>query len=98
MLRVQALSQPAPPGRESRTMTTQEKEQDISGAVTRKGSLLQTVGAVFWSFFGVRKSSAHDADIARLNPIHVILVGVLMGILFVVSILTLVNLITSKAT
>lgn len=63
----------------------------------RKGSLRQTLGAVLWSFFGVRKSSAHDADMAKLNPIHVILVGVLMGILFVVSIVVLVNIITSTA-
>jgi len=53
------------------------------------------VGAVFWSFFGVRKSSAHDADMARLNPIHVIVVGVLMGAGFVLSLVALVQFITA---
>lgn len=64
-------------------------------ATERKGSLLQTVGAVFWSFFGVRKSSAHDADMVRLNPIHVIVVGVLMGAGFVLSLVALVLFITA---
>ena len=56
---------------------------------------MQTIGAVMWSFFGVRKGSAHDADIARLNPVHVILVGLVMGVLFVLSLVTLVSVITA---
>jgi hypothetical protein len=56
---------------------------------------MQTIGAVMWSFFGVRKGSAHDADMAHLNPVHVILVGLAMGVLFVLSLVTLVSVITA---
>lgn len=62
---------------------------------TRRASLMQTVGAVAWSFFGVRKSAAHDVDVARLNPVHVILVGVLMAALFVLGLLGIVSLVTA---
>ncbi|MEY2776622.1 MAG: hypothetical protein RLY30_720 [Pseudomonadota bacterium] len=69
--------------------------RELQEAKARKGSLLQTVGAVMWSFFGVRKGASHDADLARLNPVHVVIVGVLMGIAFVVGLVSLVGLITA---
>ncbi len=50
--------------------------------------------AVFWSFFGVRKYSEYEADTKRLNPIAVILVGVLTTIVFVLAIFGVVKLVT----
>jgi hypothetical protein len=60
-------------------------------APRRKASLRQTAGAVFWSFFGVRKRADHEADIARLNPVHVIVMGVLAAALFVATLLAIVH-------
>ena len=68
--------------------------RELQEAKARRGSLMQTVGAVMWSFFGVRKGASHDADMAKLNPVHVVIVGVLMGVLFVVGLISLVSLIT----
>lgn len=59
-------------------------------------NLLQTVTAVLWSFFGVRRSADHDRDMAQLNPVHVVITGVILGILFVVSIVFVVNLVIGK--
>lgn len=59
----------------------------------RKMNLLQTVSAVLWSFFGVRKGADHDRDMAQLNPVHVVITGVVLGILFVVSIVFVVKLV-----
>jgi hypothetical protein len=56
-------------------------------------NLLQTVSAVLWSFFGVRKGSDHDRDMAQLNPVHVVITGVVLGILFVLSIVFVVKLV-----
>ena len=64
---------------------------ELKKATQRKGSLRQTVGAVLWSFFGVRRGSAHDADMAQLNPVHVVIVGVAAGILFVIGLVFLVR-------
>ncbi|HTT13829.1 MAG TPA: DUF2970 domain-containing protein [Burkholderiaceae bacterium] len=57
----------------------------------RKASLRQTAGAVFWSFFGVRKRADHEADIARLNPVHVIVMGIIGAAIFVATLLVIVH-------
>lgn len=57
----------------------------------RKGSVGGTVKAVLWGFLGVRRNADYQNDIARLNPIHIVVVGVLMAVLFVVALIGLVN-------
>ena len=57
----------------------------------RKGSLLRTVRAVAWSFIGLRKGSEYQQDIERLNPIHIIVVGLAAALLLVVGLIVLVN-------
>ena len=64
---------------------------DLREAAQRKGSFWQTLRAVAWSFFGVRKGSEREKDIARLNPVHVVIAGVLGAILFVTVLVLLVN-------
>lgn len=56
-----------------------------------KGSIWHTVKAVAWSFLGVRKNSEFQADIGRLNPFHIIAVGLVGALLFVASLIALVN-------
>ena len=68
-----------------------EPVEDFKQAVARKGSFFGTLRTVGWSFFGVRRGADHAQDVSQLNPVHVILVGVLAAILFVVSIIFLVN-------
>lgn len=57
----------------------------------RTGSLLGTVRAVLWGFLGVRRNADFQNDIAKLNPLHLIAVGVGMAFLFVLSLILLVN-------
>jgi len=57
----------------------------------RRFSLLRTVRAVAWSFFGVRKSRDLERDVAELKPVHVIVVGVALAALFVLALVLLVN-------
>ena len=57
----------------------------------RKGSILGTVKAVLWGFLGVRRQADYQKDIASLNPIHIIVVGIVMALLFVVGLIGLVN-------
>jgi len=49
----------------------------------RKGSFLATMKAVFWSFFGVRKRKDYDSDAANLNPVHVIVAGLIGVAIFI---------------
>ena len=63
----------------------------LKDAAQRKGSFLQTLGAVAWSFFGVRKSRDYEQDVARLNPVHVIIAGVIGALLFIGALVLLAN-------
>lgn len=64
---------------------------DLKSAVQRKGSFGQTMKAVAWSFFGVRKSSDHAQDVSKLNPLHVIIAGVIAAAVFVIGLVLLVR-------
>ena len=61
-----------------------------------KGSFGHTIKAVAWSFRGIRKSSEFQEDIGRLNPFHLIAVGIVGALIFVVSLIALVNWIVAK--
>ena len=65
--------------------------EDLKRAVQRKGSFWQTVKAVGWSFFGVRKASGYEEDISKVNPVHVIVAGLLAALLFVLGLVVLVK-------
>ena len=64
---------------------------DLREAARRKGSFAQTMKAVAWSFFGVRKGSDHEKDVSELNPVHVVIAGVIGAVLLVMLLLLLVN-------
>jgi hypothetical protein len=57
----------------------------------RKGSVGGTIKAVLWGFLGVRRNADYQSDIAKLNPVHILVVGVLMAILFVGGLIAVVN-------
>jgi amino acid transporter len=63
----------------------------LKDAAQRKGSALQTFRAVAWSFFGVRRSSDYANDVQKLNPVHVVIAGVVGAVIFVVGIVLLVQ-------
>ena len=63
----------------------------LKEAVQRKGSFLQTLKAVGWSFFGVRKAGEFEKDVNQLNPVHVVVAGVIGALAFIVVLLMLVN-------
>ena len=60
-----------------------------------QAGLLETARAVLWSFFGVRGRHAHERDLARLNPVYVILMGLVLAAAFVLGLIMLVKIVTS---
>jgi Protein of unknown function (DUF2970) len=64
---------------------------DLKAAVQRKLSLGQTLRAVAWSFFGVRKAQDQAQDVRQLNPLYVIIAGILGGALFVLMLVLLIQ-------
>ncbi len=69
---------------------------DLRDAASRRGSFLQTVRAVAWSFFGVRRSADYEQDVQKLNPVHVVVAGVLGAALFVGAVVMLVRWVVSS--
>jgi len=62
----------------------------------KKFAFLATVSAVLWAFLGVRRRSDYQKDIERLNPLHLMAVGVIGAVLFVVGLMVLVNWVVAK--
>jgi hypothetical protein len=62
---------------------SQRDDGSLREAVARKGSFLQSFKAVAWSFFGVRHSSQYEKDVSQLNPVHVIIAGVVAALIFI---------------
>ncbi len=62
----------------------------------RKASFGATMKAVFWSFFGVRKRSDHEKDAANMNPVHVIVAGLIGVLLFIGMLVALVRFAVAK--
>jgi hypothetical protein len=62
----------------------------------RAGSFWRTVKAVAWSFLGVRRNSDFQDDVAKINPFHIIAVGIAGALLFVGSLIALVNWVVAK--
>lgn len=50
---------------------------------------------MLWSFVGVRGRHAHERDLARLNPVYVILMGLVLAAAFVLGLIMLVKIVTS---
>ncbi|KAF1047727.1 MAG: hypothetical protein GAK35_00542 [Herbaspirillum frisingense] len=71
--------------------------EDLKQASQRKASFGATMKAVFWSFFGVRKRKDYESDAARLNPVHVIIAGVIGAAIFVAILVTIVRLVVASA-
>lgn len=70
--------------------------QDLEKATQRKVSFLATMKAVFWSFFGVRKRSDYEHDATQLNPVHVIIAGVIGALIFIATLVIIVKIVVAK--
>ncbi len=56
---------------------------DIQKLAQRKLNFFQTLKAVGWGLFGVRKGKGYREDIGALNPVHLILAGLIAAAVFV---------------
>ena len=62
----------------------------------RKGSIFRTVKAVMWSFVGLRARGDYERDVAQLNPVHIIVVGLVGVFVFVGSLILLATWVVGK--
>ena len=62
-----------------------------------KPTIFQAARAVFWSFLGIRRRSAHEQDLARLKPVHFVVAGLAGGLIFVLTLVAVVRFVISHA-
>ena len=67
---------------------------DTPSQPARPATLREIVGAVFWSFFGIRRGDAMRRDVVTIKPHQVIVVGILFAAVLVAALLILVQMIT----
>lgn len=72
-------------------MTSTRSGRPVRKSHERNGSLLRTVRAVAWSLIGLRKGSEYQQDVEKLNPLHIIVVGLIAVFLLVIGLIGLVN-------
>ena len=65
--------------------------QPEAPVTSRRPGVLYTLRAVLWGFLGVRRKSDYQQDLATLNPLHLMVVGVLVAFVFVASLMLLVR-------
>lgn len=61
---------------------------------TTSRSFLGTLAAVAWSFIGLRRKSDFDRDVTALNPIYVIMAGLVGVLVFIGVLLAIVSYVT----
>lgn len=69
---------------------------ELKHASKRKASFVATIKAVLWSFLGIRKKSDYEQDAAQLNPLHVIIAGVIGALIFITTLIIIVKSVVAK--
>ncbi len=63
---------------------------------TSSPSFFRSIKLVAWSFLGVRSRQGYQEDLTKVNPLHVVLIGIVGTFLFVVGLIFLVNWVVAK--
>jgi hypothetical protein len=61
-----------------------------------QAGILTVVGAVFWSFLGIRRRQDYESDAASISLKQVVIAGIIGGIIFVVGVVVLVKVIMAN--
>jgi hypothetical protein len=69
---------------------------DQVAPAVKRSSLLRSLKAVAWSFFGIRSSVGFQEDVAKVNPVHVLLAGFVTVLVLVVSLIGLAIWVVGK--
>ena len=67
------------------------KDSQVATLHKRKGSWGATVLAVLWAFLGVRRHTDYESDVSKLNPLHLVLVGIVLTFLYGGGLILLAN-------
>lgn len=78
-------------------MNEESRHEETKPVSRRKMNFFQTMSAVLWSFVGLRSGSDYRKDAERLNPVHVVIAGVILAAVFVLVLLMIVRAVVGSA-
>lgn len=61
----------------------------------KQASFWYSLKAVFWSFFGLRRNSDFAGD-GKINPVHIVIAGLIGVACFIGLLVTVVQLVVAK--
>ena len=67
-----------------------------ANGVVAKTTLVGSLKAVAWSFIGIRSRAGFQEDALKVNPLHVLLAGILGLLVLVVSLIGLATWVVGK--
>ncbi|MES2952093.1 MAG: DUF2970 domain-containing protein [Pseudomonadota bacterium] len=67
-----------------------------TGKPTAAPSVWRSIKLVAWSFLGIRSNREYQEDLNKVNPMHVVAVGLVGVLLLVVGLISLVNWVVAK--
>ncbi len=62
-----------------------------------QGGWLHTVKVVLMSFIGLRKSNQHEEDAEKINPLHLVVVGIGGALLLVIGLMLLAQWVVASS-
>jgi hypothetical protein len=71
-------------------------EANVVSANAVRPSLLRSLKTVAWSFIGIRSRAGFEEDAAKVNPLHVLLAGVITALVLVVSLIGVATWVVGK--
>ena len=78
-------------------MKPQGPPSDVNSGVKQPAATFgRSIKMVAWSFFGIRKNSEYQQDLASANPLHIILAAFAGVVVLVVALVVLVNWVVLK--
>lgn len=66
--------------------------ENTQSILKQKASFFQVMKAVLWSMLGVRQQKGYEDDTAKITLKQAVIAGIIGGMVFVATILTLVTL------
>ena len=68
----------------------------VAVAAIASPSVWRSIKLVAWSFLGIRSNTEYQQDLAQVNPLHVVAVGLVAVLMLVVGLVVLVNWVVAK--
>jgi hypothetical protein len=62
----------------------------------KSSSWSRSAKLVAWSFLGIRSRIGYEEDLAKVNPMHVVAVGLAAALMLVLGLIALVNWVVGK--